>query len=286
MIRPVFPAWKGNGRPLADRRLVVEGTAGKFRTGAPWRDLSERFGNWNTVSRNFGRWAKDGIWTKVLERVQPRAHELGDLDWVASIGSTIVRVHQRGATLRRPTGALSALSNCKKSCPEPSDHAIGRSRGGLTSKIHLVSDGKGRMLAPVLTAGNVNDTTMLSSTLGEIRVPGRGRPRKRPNRLLADKGYPSRADRAWLAGRGIKATIPDKADQAANRRTKGSSGGRPPSFNLEIYKGRNVVERCFNNSKRWRGIAMRIDKTARNYMAAIQLAAALNWLETGFSNAP
>ena len=76
------------------------------------------------------------------------------------------------------------------------------------------------MLAAVLTAGNVNDTPMLSSTLDEIRVPrqGPGRPRTRPDRLLADKGYPSRANRAWLAERGIKATIPDKADQAAGLR--------------------------------------------------------------------
>lgn len=144
------------------------------------------------------------------------------------------------------------------------------------------------MLAAVLTAGNVNDTTMLTSTLEEIRVPGtgRGRPRTRPDRILADKGYPSKANRAWLAGHRIKATIPDKADQAANRRKKGSSGGRPPSFDAEIYKSRNVVERCFNNLKRWRGIAMRTDKTARNFMAAIQLAAALNWLGASFSNAP
>lgn len=144
------------------------------------------------------------------------------------------------------------------------------------------------MLAAVLTAGNVNDTTMLADTLDEIRVPrtGRGRPRTRPDRLLADKGYPSRANRAWLAEHGIKATIPDKADQAANRRKKGSSGGRPPCFDSEIHKGRNVVERCFNNLKRWRGISQRADKSARNYMAAIQLAAALNWLRASFSNAP
>jgi transposase len=104
VIGPLFPAWKGNGRPVADRRLVVEGTAWKFRTGAPWRDLPEHFGNWNTVFKNFDRWAKDGTWTKVLEHVQTRAESLGDLDWVASIDSTIVRVHQHGATLPRLTG--------------------------------------------------------------------------------------------------------------------------------------------------------------------------------------
>lgn len=172
--------------------------------------------------------------------------------------------------------------------PEPGDHAIGRSRGGLTTKLHLVADGKGRMLAGVLTAGNVNDTTMMAATLDQIRVPrtGRGRPRRRPYRVLADKGYPSKTNRSWLAARGISTTIPEKADHAAARRRKGSRGGRPPAFDPEAYKGRSVVERCFNRLKHWRGIAMRTDKTARNYFAAITLAASLAWLNASFSNTP
>ena len=167
---------------------------------------------------------------------------------------------------------------------EPPDHAIGRSRGGLTSKLHMATDGKGRMLSAVLTAGNINDTTMLAATLEQIRVPrpGRGRPRTRPDRLLADKGYTSKANRTWLENRGIKATIPEKSDQAANR----SSGGRPPAFDAEAYKGRNVVERGFNRLKNWRGLAMRSDKTARNFLAAVQLAASLAWLGASFSNTP
>jgi transposase len=172
--------------------------------------------------------------------------------------------------------------------PEPADHAIGRSRGGLTSKLHLVADGKGRMLGAVLTAGNVNDTTMLAMTLESIRVPrsGRGRARTRPDRILADKGYPSRANRALLARRGIKATIPEKSDQAANRRRKGSAGGRPPAFDPGLYRRRNTVERCFNRLKGWRGLAMRSDKTARNYLAAITLGSIMAWLDVSFSNTP
>lgn len=110
---------------------------------------------------------------------------------------------------------------------EPPDHAIGRSRGGLTSKLHMATDGKGRMLSAVLTAGNINDTTMMAATLEEIRVPrpGRGRPRTRPDRVLADKGYTSKANRSWLAERGIKATIPEKSDQAANRKRRAPLAG-------------------------------------------------------------
>lgn len=178
--------------------------------------------------------------------------------------------------------------NYKTLGEEPPDHAIGRSRGGLTSKIHLVVDGRGLPLSMILTPGNVNDTTMLAETIDRIRVPkpGGGRPRTRPERVLADKGYPSRANRAYLADRGIKATIPDKADQRQNRRNKGSAGGRPPSFDAEIYKSRNVVERSFNRLKNWRGIAMRSDKTARNYQAGVTLAAALIWINADLLNTP
>ncbi|WP_396653588.1 transposase [Microbacterium sp. WCS2018Hpa-9] len=93
---------------------------------------------------------------------------------------------------------------------------MGRSRGGLTTKNHLVCDGKGRALAFVLTPGQTADTSMLIDTLSEIRVLGRtGRPRTRPDRLLAHKGYPSKANRAWLRELDIAATIPERDDQIA-----------------------------------------------------------------------
>lgn len=171
---------------------------------------------------------------------------------------------------------------------EPPDHAMGRSRGGLTSKVHLVADGRGRPLSMIVTAGNVNDTTMMPAVLDRIRVPRpcRGRPRTRPTRVIADKGYPSRANRVYLQRRGIKVTIPDRADQRANRQRKGSAGGRPTAFDPTIYRGRNVVERCFSKLKNWRGIATRTDKLARNYYAATCYAATLIWLNTGFTNTP
>ena len=93
-----------------------------------------------------------------------------------------------------------ALPNHKNPWFEPPDHGIGRSRGGLTTKLHLVCDGRGRPLGMVITGGNVNDTTMMPAVLEDLRVPrdGKGRPRTRPDRVLADKGYPSKAYRAWL----------------------------------------------------------------------------------------
>jgi transposase len=158
----------------------------------------------------------------------------------------------------------------------------------LTTKVHLAADGRGRPLAMLITPGNVNDTTMLAAVLDLIAVPrtGPGRPRTRPDRVLADKGYPSRANRSYLAARGIRTTIPEKADQAAGRRRRGSKGGRPPGFDPDAYRQRNTVERCFNRLKQWRGIAMRSDKTSRAYRAGIALAATLIWIKTDLINTP
>ncbi|PPA38167.1 IS5 family transposase [Streptomyces griseus] len=159
------------------------------------------------------------------------------------------------------------------------DPALGRSRGGLTSKVHLACDGRGRPLGFVVTGGNTNDCTQFTAVMDAIRVPriGPGRPRVRPDHVLGDKGYSSKAIRTWLRRRGIPHTIPERADQIGNRARRGSRGGRPPAFDREAYKYRNVVERCFNRLKQWRGIATRYDKTVQSYEAAVTLASLLMW---------
>ncbi|GAA4084564.1 hypothetical protein GCM10022214_50530 [Actinomadura miaoliensis] len=109
--------------------------------------------------------------------------------------------------------------------------------------------------------------------MAAIRVPrlGPGRPRVWPGHLVADKGYSTRAIRAWLRRRGIGATIPERADQIRNRLRKGRRAGHPPVFDMHVYRLRNVVECCFNRLKQWRGIATRYCK------AAVTLAALLMW---------
>lgn len=163
---------------------------------------------------------------------------------------------------------------------EPGDHAIGRSRGGPSTKIHLACDGHGRPLSILLTGGNVNDCTRFEQVLAGIHMPrpGAGRPWTRPLRVLADKGYSSRAIRTYLRRRGIAATIPERSDQQANRHRRGSAGGRPPAFDPIAYRRRNVVERCFNRFKQYRAIATRYDKTAVSYQGMLDLAALLMWL--------
>ncbi|KUL54229.1 transposase [Streptomyces sp. NRRL S-1521] len=131
-----------------------------------------------------------------------------------------------------------------------------------------------------LTPGNVNDATAFGQALDSIRIPRAvtGRPRTTPTRVLGDKAYSSRAIRHLLRRRGIVATIPERRDQVANRLRRGTRGGRPPAFDKEIYRDRNVVERCFARLKQFRAIATGFDKLATRYRAGVVPASLILWL--------
>jgi putative transposase len=132
----------------------------------------------------------------------------------------------------------------------------------------------------LLGPGQGNDSPTFRHVLAAISVPrlGRGRPRTRPDRVVADKAYSSRGNRALLRRRGIVAVIPEPADQIAHRNRRGSNGGRPVTYDREAYRGRNVVERSFNQLKHWRGLATRYDKLALTYRGGVVLAAITIWL--------
>ena len=129
--------------------------------------------------------------------------------------------------------------------------------------------------------GQAHDSPMFPLLLEHLRVQrrGAGRPRTRPDAVLADKAYSARAHRERLRARGIKAVIPEPSDQIRNRKRRGSRGGRPPAFDPEAYRGRNVVERSFNTVKQWRGLATRYDKLAIVYRGAAVLRAITIWLK-------
>lgn len=163
---------------------------------------------------------------------------------------------------------------------EPLDHALGRSRGGLSTKIHQLVDGQGRPLVIALTAGQAGDSPMLKWLLAELAVnrTGRGRPRTRPDALLGDKAYSSRANRDLLRNKRVKTVIPQPDDQITHRRKRGSAGGRPPNFDATTDKSRNVIARSFNDHKQWRGLATRYDKLAAVYRGGVVLRAITLWL--------
>lgn len=141
--------------------------------------------------------------------------------------------------------------------------ALGRSRGGLTTKIHARVDGKGRPFTFELTPGQQHDATMAETLMrqGTIRSGKRGRPRVRPQRLVADKAYGSRQFKQALRRRGIQPVIPRKRNQKR---------GRPHNANL--YRERNIIERFFGRLKHFRAVATRYDKRATTYLATVLLA--------------
>ncbi|MET8130327.1 IS5 family transposase [Streptomyces sp. NPDC005231] len=272
-LEAVLPPIPKMGRPPRDRRQVFDGIWWRARTGSPWRDLPERYGPWETAYAVFRRWQIDETWARVLKKLQVKADADGIIEWEVSVDSTVCRAPparrrgpQKGADdpgRTRPNGLAA----------EPDDHGLGRSRGGLTTKIHLAVDASFHVLAAVITAGQRGDAPAFEQVMDRIRVPriSGGRPRTRPEHVLADRAYSSRQIRSYLRKRGIAHTIPEKRDQAGHRLRRGSAGGRPPGFDREMYKRRHKVECRIGLLKQARGVATRYDKLAVRYESTVQL---------------
>jgi transposase len=147
----------------------------------------------------------------------------------------------RGAS--RPRGTYKELSDLE-------DEALGRRRGGFSTKLHLTCDGKCRPLSVVIAPGQRHGSTQLEELLDTVRAPrtegAPGRPRKRPARLLADRGHSFEGCRGLLRRRGISHIIPERKDQ---RDRRVAELGRRPGRDREAYRRRNVVECCVNRLK-------------------------------------
>ncbi len=173
-----------------------------------------------------------------------------------------------------------AFPRRKKGAVALAREALGYSRGGFSTKLHLAFDGRGRPLAIQLTGGQRHESPQLGAVLDGIRVPQpRGRPRKRPEDLTLDRGYSYPGCRRLLRRRKLRHVIPERKDQQAARRKKGSRGGRPPRFETAVYRQRSWAERGVNRLKQWRAVATRYDKLAVRYLATVQFVAIMIWLK-------
>ena len=228
-----------------------------LRTGAPWRDLPEHFGPWSTAYSRFRRWTQAGIWQRVLEALQRDADARGELDWsVHFVDGTVIRAHQSAA------GAVGGQEH----------EALGRSRGGFSTKLHLRAEGGGKPIAFILSGGERHESLYLGRLLdlGHGRRAGVGRPRFRSDTVLGDRGYSYPSVRRALIKRGIRAVIPRRSDQRPfDRRHR---------FDTAVYTQRNRVERLVGRLKAFRRVATRFEKRAVHFLAMVTLAAVLLWL--------
>ena len=195
-------------------------------------------------------------------RRYPRRGELGDsfCGWQCDSGPSTRGRSQKGEL--DPSSELSEVEQVQ------TREALGRSKGGFSTKIHLRCDGNGRPLTFLLTVGERHETVVFEQLMeqGGIHRTKGGQARLRPKRVSGDKGYSSKAIRQYLRRHGIRYTIPRKD----NERHRGT-------FDKALYRLRNRVERCFNRLKQFRRIATRYEKKAQNYLAMLTLASIFLW---------
>ena len=239
LIKNELPGRAGSvGVTAADNRRFVDAVIHRYRTGTPWRDLPESFGDWNNTHRRWSRWAKSGVWVSVLALLTTDA----DNEYA------MIRQHDRASPSTQRRRPKKVAEN----------QAIGKSKGGLSTKIHVLVDALGNPLKIILTAGQVHDLAG-----ADALVPG-----MEAEALLADKAYD--ADKRViepLEAVGKTAVIPPKK----NRKS-------PRTYDKELYEARHLIENFFCWVKQFRGIATRYDKTSRNFLAAFHMVAVLCWL--------
>lgn len=217
-------------------RCFVEGVWYVLRTGCQWRLLPPYYGHWRKIHKRYKMWSDRGIWTGLMSSVS-------DVDDQAvMIDATIVRAH-------------ACASGYDK---EGNDaQALGRSKGGFTTKIHTLVDGLGNPIKFILTGGHRNDITQAAELLKE----------QRDTIVLADKGYDSQALVDTLESQGCIATIPSK-----------KNAKNPRKIDKEQYKERFLVEAFFSKIKHFRRVFSRFDKTTTAFSGFLHLAGALIWM--------
>ena len=278
-----LPAGPPRGGRWADHRSVIDGIFFRARAGCPWRDLPEGSGNWKTVYNRHRRWPLDGTWEKILDGLRAGCDEAGGAQWTVSADSSGARAGTP------PVPAMCCPRDCSRgSLPDDKNppggragrEALGRSRGGLSTGIHLAAGRRCRPVTRILSPGQHGGCPQFIPLMPAIRISrrGEGRPRTRPGAAMGGKAYSPAANRACLRRRGIKAVIPVREDQEAHLRNRGSTGGRPPASGPGRYKERNTAGRCFGKLRQFRAVATRYGKRELICQGTADLAPIRIWL--------
>ncbi|MGR1217455.1 IS5 family transposase [Metapseudomonas otitidis] len=235
-IKELLPGKSSDrGVTARDNQRFVEAVLWIARTGSPWRDLPEAYGHWHRVYVRYSRWSRKGVWLQVMESLAADA----DVEHLMVDGS-IVRVHQHGAAKK-----------------DQDAEAMGKSRGGLSTKIHAAVDALGNPVRLLLTPGQASEYGQAQALLDGFS----------PEAVLADKGYDSDAFVEAIQNLGAKTVIPSRRDRL-----------EPRDLDLHLYQERNLVERFFQKLKQFRRIATRFERLARNYQSMLSLVSIVIWL--------
>lgn len=231
---------KAGRPPQQSDRMFIEAVLYLARTGVPWRDLPKSFGKWKTVYQRFRRWQENGLWRKLWERLQSDEFKIArDI----FIDSSIIRAHQHAAGALKKNGGQQA-------------QALGRSRGGFSTKIHIGCINENTAVSIVITGGERNDMPGFDMVFDEL---------PQDNNLqnaVMDKGYDSDHIRNKLNKNNINPVIPPKKNRSKH-----------VEYDREIYRLREKVERFFSKIKQFRRIATRYEKLGETFIAIIYIAA-------------
>ena len=246
-VHPLIEACRPCGKTRhRDLRRTIEAILWRHQNGAKWRSIPAELGPWWRAAQTFIRWARHGVWERLLGLAQERGIELG----MVFLDGTNIRAHQKAA---------GAARKGRTADQRDEREALGRSRGGYGTKACVIADGGGRAVAFALLPGQAHELPAAPPLLGTLPDS--------PGWVVGDRGYSSHRFRELVWNSGARPAIPVKINEAAVT---------CPDW---IYANRNMVERLWAKLKEWRAVATRYEKTARSFIAVLCMAATLDWLK-------